>query len=537
MDEETRDNLTKSRSASKSLIYVINDLLDLTKAEGGDNLIENDAFDLANCIKDATEPFYVDAKRKDIGLEVVSHPGLPQYVFGDHRRIRQTISNLVANAVTYTDTGVVKVDIAIAEATPESATLEVVVADTGAGMSESQVESLFRDLEQVGETDQEEKPPEAQTLGLGLAFVGHVVRSLGGQLRLKSEVGRGSRFVVQIPFNLPEMSPGARSDSSIKAKSSAEREALPKGEVVLMDRKPGDLSQRKHREGSISSSGRRSGSQGSQNSDADRLISAIQTPLSHLDLESSGILRKPSLGSISNQAEASEVNTKTTSESGDTETPRGRTQHPDISGSQTVSDHAVNLTTQTELVQEYRGVEPLSSKSPKLTELDKVQNKRRLQVLIAEDDPINMKILTTRLERAGHKVFQTVNGQDCATFFKKSSQVVDVVLMDMQMPIVDGLTSTKMIRELELTADTITCSIANDNGRVPIFAVSASLEERHKDTYTSAGFDGWILKPVDFKRLNSLMEGARDDKTRTDALYVPGHWEQGGWFTSRPTTS
>lgn len=533
MDAETRENLTKSRSASKSLIYVINDLLDLTKAEEGHNLIEDDAFDLSNCIKDATEPFYADAKRKDISLEVVSHPGLPQFVFGDERRIRQTISNLVANAVTHTDAGVVKVDITSAEANPDSATLDFVVADTGAGMSEVQVESLFRDLEQVGETDLDERPPEVQTLGLGLALVGHVVRRTGGQLRLKSEVGRGSRFVVQIPFRLPEQSPGAGSDSSVKTKLSTERMPLSKGEVVLMDHKPGEPGRRQSRDGSIASSGKRSGSQGSQGSDAHRLISAIQTPLSHQDLESGGVLRKLSLGSISKHAEASGTSTKTTSQSPDTEVPGGRAQHADFSNLKPGSDVAVNLTAQTELVQEYRGAEPLTSKPPKLTELDKGENQRSLQVLIAEDDPVNMRVLTTRLERAGHKVFQTLNGEDCAAFFKKSPEVVDIVLMDMQMPIVDGLSSTKMIRKLELTPDANTSNVANINGRVPIFAVSASLEEVHKDTYTSAGFDGWILKPVDFKRLSTLMDGAHDDKARTDALYVPGHWEQGGWFVSR----
>jgi len=100
------------------------------------------------------------------------------------------------------------------------------------------------------------------------------------------------------------------------------------------------------------------------------------------------------------------------------------------------------------------------------------------------------------------------------------------------MPIVDGLTSTKMIRSFEKTHLALS-DRAPLNGRVPIFAVSASLVERERHTYINAGFDGWILKPVDFKRLSTLMEGIVDEKTRNSSLYQPGKWERGGWFDRR----
>lgn len=102
------------------------------------------------------------------------------------------------------------------------------------------------------------------------------------------------------------------------------------------------------------------------------------------------------------------------------------------------------------------------------------------------------------------------------------------------MPIVDGLTATKMIRSYEKTHKQSNLSPrARINGRVPIFAVSASLVERERQTYVDAGFDGWILKPVDFRRLNELLCGIVDDKLRISCLYAPGQWERGGWFESR----
>lgn len=102
------------------------------------------------------------------------------------------------------------------------------------------------------------------------------------------------------------------------------------------------------------------------------------------------------------------------------------------------------------------------------------------------------------------------------------------------MPIVDGFSSTKMIRSYEKTKSAACLSArARLNGRIPIFAVSASLEERDREKYIETGFDGWILKPVDFKRVNDLLRGIVQDETRNQCLYCPGKWEQGGWFDKR----
>lgn len=100
------------------------------------------------------------------------------------------------------------------------------------------------------------------------------------------------------------------------------------------------------------------------------------------------------------------------------------------------------------------------------------------------------------------------------------------------MPIVDGLTSTKMIRSYEKThPNDRFLDRAALTGRVPIFVVSASLIEKDRQSYIDAGFDGWILKPIDFKRLVVLLAGIVGEETRASCLYKPGEWEKGGWFT------
>lgn len=99
------------------------------------------------------------------------------------------------------------------------------------------------------------------------------------------------------------------------------------------------------------------------------------------------------------------------------------------------------------------------------------------------------------------------------------------------MPIVDGLTSTKMIRSFEKThPGSILSTRASSNGRIPIIAVSASLVEKERQTYIDAGFDAWILKPISFARLSELMIGIVDASVREKVLYEPGQWERGGWF-------
>jgi len=98
------------------------------------------------------------------------------------------------------------------------------------------------------------------------------------------------------------------------------------------------------------------------------------------------------------------------------------------------------------------------------------------------------------------------------------------------MPIVDGLTSTKMIRSFEKTHRDVYSPRAALNGRIPIIAVSASLIERKRQEYVDAGFDAWILKPISFPRLNELMAAIVDSNIRKSCLYNPGEWEKGGWF-------
>ncbi|KAI9871461.1 MAG: Light-sensor Protein kinase, partial [Pleopsidium flavum] len=580
LDQETRDNLAKSHSASKSLIYVINDLLDLTKTEEGHELIKDEVFDLPATVKEAADTFQGDAKRKQIYYEFVENPDVPQLVVGDQRRLRQAISNVTANAIQHTEHGGVKVELWLAKWLDGRAEVDIVIQDTGVGMSATKLDALFRDLEQVqteSDVDSEEVlAPDnrlisqgkegKRTLGLGLAVVARIIRNMNGQLRLKSEEGKGSRFVIQLGFDLPVndlsqgLLPGATAAGIMPPRDHPTTPPAAEGEVMLVHKSAQKNSQlgsrelnRKNSADSLTSikSSKSWSSSKSAKGDVDRLIDALSEP--HMVSKApSGDQRLTRPASSNSRAGSSSTTVR----------PSGIPRAHSFNAS-TLSMTPKSLRSPTQImpgqamvIDSKTPVKPVrmpdeasspttqfpSQVAPKvLFDIPDDRVKRieppsadHLQVLVAEDDPINSKIIKKRLEKSAHDVYLTVNGEECASAYGEKPASFDVVLMDMQMPIVDGLTSTKMIRSFEKThSSTVLSQRAAFNGRVPVFAVSASLVERDRQTYIDAGFDGWVLKPVDFKRLNVLLAGILEKETREDALYQPGQWERGGWFTKR----
>lgn len=216
LNQETRENLSRSHSASKSLVYIINDLLDLTNAENGQKLMKDEVFNLSETLCEATNIFWEEAKQKNVNLQVVQHLELPP-VLGDQRRVRQVITNLISNAVQHTSSGAVTIESCIIPepCEPGYISVEVAIHDTGAGMSQETVESLFCELEQVSNKENIQKPnstkgtcgtggmDSSSVLGLGLALVARIVRNMDGQLSLKSEEGTGSCFKLRLKFPLP----------------------------------------------------------------------------------------------------------------------------------------------------------------------------------------------------------------------------------------------------------------------------------------------------------------------------------------------
>lgn len=353
--------------------------------------------------------------------------------------------------------------------------VDISVQDTGAGMSPKKLDALFRELEQAqSETDeglQEKLAPQTKsieadsdgkrTLGLGLALVARIIRNMNGQLRLKSEEGKGSRFIIQLGFCLPsdgnDQATLAAPESS-KSPLLADQPGTPpveNGEVMLIDNSAQksrsasrvDLTHRTSTE-SVSSlkSTRSVGSLKSFKSgssaigDVDRMINAIQDPVRpHAEPDNvQGQLvnwsSRPSSSSASRPA---------------SNFPHYQSLPPTplsqkVSGQSNVKDSKTPIKPVRIRAEDSFG-SPRSEFPPRTPArvlfdvpdepAEKIEdlNADCLHVLVAEDDPINSKIIRKRLEKLGHIVHLTVNGEECSTAFGDSPEWFDVVLMDMQV--------------------------------------------------------------------------------------------------------
>jgi len=482
LDEDTRESLAKSHSASKSLIYVINDLLDLTKTEEGGSLNKTEPFSLSATLRDATEQFAGDARRKKLSYDVVEHPGLPATVIGDQRKVRQAISNVIANAVQNTKAGGISTEIYVMSREENHVEVEITVADTGCGLNAKKLDTLFRELEQVQSEvhdvlddkpapnlKQVEGGPDAKrTIGLGLAVVARIVRNMNGQLRLKSIEGKGSRFTIQLPFDIP---PSGQKSLAGSVSEGSQRSTLisagNEGEITLVERGSARRNSTEHplsrttSNESIGSrrslpsmkSGRSHASEDSSRSEADRLIDAISSPIDNKRGapsrgKGSNSLQRPKLGSrhstsalpgsfqarrprtFSNEANLQELTTEVIKD------PPGQASVMD----QGRPVHAVRVPEETDDVPAAAQDQPQESsrvldehqeEPPEST--DEAPTADHMRVLVAEDDPVNSRIIKKRLEKMGHDIYLTSNGEECSSMHGDKSGYFDVVLMDMQV--------------------------------------------------------------------------------------------------------
>lgn len=188
--DERNNALGTVRSNAEHLLTLINDLLDISKAEAGAIRIETGEVDLPELIDRAVAPLRLRAFEKDIGFEVRGLQELPERVVLDRTRVRQVLLNLLSNAVKFTDEGRVTLTLSAVEET-----LTMRVEDTGPGLSPAECERLFIPFTQLGPHEK-----SIQGTGLGLAISRHLLELMGGSIQIESEPGRGSVFIASVPF-------------------------------------------------------------------------------------------------------------------------------------------------------------------------------------------------------------------------------------------------------------------------------------------------------------------------------------------------
>ncbi|KAG6832020.1 hypothetical protein H0H92_006056 [Tricholoma furcatifolium] len=445
---------------------------DLTRLESGRSTSSKEPFDLRDTIEVATRLYQREAKRRNLDFRLELEDS-PRSVVGDAKKIQTVVQNLTANALKYTTKGVITVSCTVfddvqKERAADQTIVDIAVADTGSGMPTEKLEEMFQDLEEVGTL--EPKMPEKAGLGLGLAVVARIVEQLDGQLRVDSQVGGGSRFSFLIPLalSLDPVSPPVLSLSPVLSGACVR--------YIHPSRK---------------SNGATTG---------DELNNFVEAMVGN----GAGVL-----GPTSQTKKIESI----------------RKSEPPIKAVKvdTFASEVIHVPIPWRPQAEFTTAGSLSTTTR--------PEHPPLRILIVEDNDVNRLILAKRLVLDGHTVVNTTNGQEALDKLLVDREF-DTILMDIQMPILNGFEATQKIRELEQASPLpLTRQSHRLHGRLPIFAVSASLVEKQHDELRQIGMDGWILKPIDFRRLKALMRSVVDSEEKTRDTYRLGYnWEEGGWL-------
>ncbi|WP_119968478.1 two-component sensor histidine kinase BarA [Shewanella japonica] len=457
---------TIERSAS-NLLGIINDILDFSKLEAGKMVLEKMPFALRETIADTISIVAGSAHEKSIELVVDIDDNVPESVSGDAMRVGQIMTNLIGNAIKFTDEGSVILKMHLVGQRDENITLRCEVIDTGIGIDEGQQEYLFQAF---GQADSSISRRFGGT-GLGLVITKRLINQMGGQVGFTSTPNKGSTFWFMLPLELSQFHIGevlhleSLRDKTLLLFESREltRDTFNR-RFEAWGMHLTSVGQLPHLETTLSSSKVHYdyillGCHGFK--DNEQLLSFLKLArektaclvLLHDGIEQQEILNQ------------------------------GLRPNTDILMSMPVSDYdlanqLIHPPTQTALLTE--------------TLPETVYERKNLNVLAVDDNLANLKLIDTLLKELVVNVVSVNNGDDAIKYAKQ--QVFDVIFMDIQMPGTDGITATKLIRQ------------ESQNRNTPIIAVTAHAIAEERELILGSGMDGYLPKPIDEAALKGVID-------------------------------
>jgi CheY-like chemotaxis protein len=484
------------------LLALIEELLDYSKIEAGKIDLEARPFVLAALIEDITELLAPRAQARKLEIAAFIDDGLPAQVIGDAARLRQVLLNLAGNAIKFTATGGVAL---IVESGIWPNEISFIVRDTGIGIAPEAQMRIFREFEQADER----VARSYGGTGLGLSISERIVKRMGGRITLESEPGKGSTFEVSIPLaasqNTPQPFPapdlGNRSvmlvapqtiEASLIARrlerwgsqtcvvsdSEVARALLPERSwhAVLLDHTLGA--------GEVEAL-----AEAAKPFAPQRIV--LLTPATRQELQSAtdsaltGYLVKP--------LRAASLAARLTSP-------------PEVSAPSLVEPSLVEPSLFEPSLVEQNLAEPgladeVLTGPAAIGEATPAITPRGFSVLVAEDNEINALLMRSLLTRLGHQVVIAINGEETLESWlaaKSAGTPYDLVLMDIQMPGLDGIEATKRIRANEA---------AGSGRRTPILALTANTLVEDRYACFEAGMDGFLVKPLDRDKLSEALAG------------------------------
>lgn len=449
LSERQSGQLEVAYNSGVALLQVLNDILDISKVEAGKLTLESISFDLRKTVDEVASLLAQNSAARNIELATYIQPNFPEHIFGDPTRIRQVISNLVGNAIKFTEEGRVTLSLRCDE---RMAIIKVV--DTGIGISDSALQKIFSPFSQA----YSDTTRKYGGTGLGLTLCKQLVQHMSGTLTVESEENVGSTFTVTIPLR-EDISHTEKPVSSGMQKSHFQ--LLHKADNVLFDFikdqiRHWNLPITEH----IYSSNIESVDM-SKISTSDNDILIIDDP---------AFIEK--IGNIEVAAKILLINRLHRTLSPDS--PLRKLTHGTLSG-------PFGRAALKEAIGKLLGDESGKALSGKARTLDAANN--NYTVLLVEDNQVNQMVAKTILKKLGYTVKIAGNGQEAVNMIKADK--FDVVLMDCHMPIMDGYEATRYIRN-ELNIQNL-----------PIIAVTANVMHGDKEKCFNAGMNDYVTKPYE----------------------------------------
>jgi signal transduction histidine kinase/DNA-binding response OmpR family regulator len=475
--QDQRECMQTAHACANNLLIILNDILDISKIEAGRVEIERVPFDLPSTLLEALGSLAIRAEEKKLALVATAEPGLAARRIGDPVRVRQIVTNLVGNAIKFTEQGEVFIEVARANADNDDV-LQISVSDTGIGITKEQRGKLFQTFAQA----------DASTTrrfggtGLGLAISRHLTQLLGGQIEIDSTPGVGSTFraTMRLPVADPSLSAGA---AVVPLRA-------PLRVLVLSPytRLRTNLIEHVERIGAVAKGA----------VDVDTAFRRLANEPYDVILFD-GAQQSPTPMEFAVRARSLEVKAQGVliTASGLTsmrfrEAGFGR-QTSSLFFEAALRDLLVEVTTSRPT--KWRSARaPITMAPPSgphaLT--------TRLRVLVAEDNAVNQKLIVRLIEKHGHTVTVANNGQQALDTIQNLGPF-DVLVTDIQMPVMDGFEVVTRIRAHE----------ANHGGHLVCVAVTAHAMQGDEDRILERGFDAYLPKPISPKKLKDILENAR----------------------------
>jgi two-component system, sensor histidine kinase and response regulator len=480
---EQRDYLETVKLSADSLLNVINDILDFSKIEAGKVDLEEIDFDLCECIEGSLRTLALRADEKGLELLCEMPPQLPEMVSGDAGRLRQILINLLGNALKFTNEGEVSLRVMPELLEDKSYMLHFIVTDTGVGIPAEKLTSIFDSFSQADTSTTR----EFGGTGLGLTISRRLVEMMGGRLWVESEVGVGSKFHFTVRM-------AHAVDGALVAEASERHQRLGEVKVLVVD---DNRTNRRILEGLLRHWGMVPTVVSSGDLALAELRAAATTATAFaLVITDMHMPKMDGFGLVQNIREIPDL----------TQIPvmmlSSGAQRGDATRCSQLGIAAYLLKPVRQL--ELRDAISRVLQTPEqpheahvVTAASLVQDMppaRALHILVAEDHAVNQKLVTRLLEKRGHTVFLATNGKEALAASKTTP--FDLILMDVQMPEMDGLEATRELRRRELIT----------GKHCPIVAMTALAMKGDRERCLEAGMDDYLSKPIRPKELDAVLD-------------------------------